>query len=124
VPPVGYAAMIVLVRNSRLVVTDSGGLQEEAAWLRVPTLVLRRSTPRWEGIAEGFAVLVGLDVGRALSAAEAALSAAALGRIAGLACPYGDGHTAARVVALLRDDDIRATWKLREPDYVGRAIPQ
>src|SRR5262249_56234316 len=72
IEPVGYSAMLSLVQRARLVVTDSGGLQEETAWFKVPTLVLRRSTPRWEGISAGFATLVGLDVQFVLDTAAAA----------------------------------------------------
>ena len=52
-----------------VVVTDSGGLQEEASWLGVPVVVLRRSTPRWESVHNGSAVLTGLDAARAAKAA-------------------------------------------------------
>ena len=61
VAPLPYRAMLELIVGSRLVVTDSGGLQEEASWYGVPVVVLRRSTPRWEGVAIGAATLVGLD---------------------------------------------------------------
>ena len=53
VPPLRYQAMLELVVSSRLVVTDSGELQEEASWFGIPVVVLRRSTPRWEGVAFG-----------------------------------------------------------------------
>jgi UDP-N-acetylglucosamine 2-epimerase (non-hydrolysing) len=67
--PVPYTIMIDLVAGSKLVVTDSGGLQEEPAWLGVPVVVLHRSTPRWEGLRTRIAILTGLDADRALTAA-------------------------------------------------------
>src|SRR6202035_1548244 len=103
IEPGGYSDMLSLVRRARLVVTDSGGLQEETAWFKVPTLVLRQSTPRWEGISAGFATLVGLDVQFVLDSAVAAVTPEALAHLEPQACPYGDGFTAARVARLLTD---------------------
>jgi UDP-N-acetylglucosamine 2-epimerase (non-hydrolysing) len=121
--PAGYSDMLSLLRRARLVVTDSGGLQEETAWFKVPTLVLRRSTPRWEGISAGFATLVGLDVQRALAAAQSATTPDALARLESLPCPYGDGFTAARVARLLADPELRRLIRPAEPDFVGQAVP-
>lgn len=122
--PVGYSQMLSLLRRARLVVTDSGGLQEETAWFKVPTLVLRRSTPRWEGISAGFATLVGLDVQLAIDTARSAASPEAVARLESLACPYGDGFTAERVVRLLADRSLRRLIEPTEPDFVGRPVPE
>lgn len=115
-PPLPYDAMLERVARSRVVVTDSGGLQEEAAWLGVPVVVLRRSTPRWEGVADGTSVLVGLDPARAVAAARSFALPDAQERVAGVPCPYGDGHTAARVVRLLGDPLVLSHLALQEPD--------
>lgn len=123
IEPVGYSAMLSLVRHARLVVTDSGGLQEETAWFKVPTLVLRRSTPRWEGISAGFATLVGLDVQLVLDTAAAAVTPEALARMEPQDCPYGDGFTAARVARLLADPGLRQLIQPAEPDFVGKPVP-
>lgn len=123
IEPVGYSAMLALLQRARLVVTDSGGLQEETAWFKVPTLVLRQSTPRWEGVSAGFATLVGLDVGFALDAAAAAVTPQALARLEPQACPYGDGFTADRVARLLADPDLRQLMRPAEPDFVGKPVP-
>lgn len=123
VPPLGYEQMLRALAQAAVVVTDSGGLQEEASWFGVPVVVLRRSTPRWEGVASGAAVLAGLDVQVALTAAVELATPARQHAVAALACPYGDGRTGARVARLLTDE---ATWellRLREPDYVGRPPP-
>lgn len=122
--PVGYSAMLSLVRQALLVVTDSGGIQEETAWFKVPTLVLRRSTPRWEGISAGFATLVGLDVEFAVDAARRATAPEALERLQAQPCPYGDGFTANRVAGLLADPDLRRLIEPAEPDFVRRSVPQ
>jgi UDP-N-acetylglucosamine 2-epimerase (non-hydrolysing) len=110
--------MVDLVAGARAVVTDSGGLQEEAAWCGVPVVVLRRSTPRWEGVLDRTSVLAGLDVDRAVRAAAAFCAPAAQARVAGVPCPYGDGHTAERVVRLLGDPAVVGRLALAEPDLV------
>jgi UDP-N-acetylglucosamine 2-epimerase (non-hydrolysing) len=99
--PLGYAAMAHLLKASALVLTDSGGLQEEAASLGVPTLVLREETDRPEAVAAGVARLVGTDPARIARAAKALLDAPARGRRrrAGL---YGDGRAGERIAWLLR----------------------
>jgi UDP-N-acetylglucosamine 2-epimerase (non-hydrolysing) len=122
-PPVPYDTMLELLRAARLIVTDSGGLQEEASWLGVPVVVLRRSTPRWEGVETGAAVLVGLDHGRALEAAERLTAPDEQSRIARLPCPYGDGHTAERVADILCDPATRALLTMHEPDFVDKDVP-
>jgi UDP-N-acetylglucosamine 2-epimerase (non-hydrolysing) len=121
-PPLPYEEMLRLMARSLVVVTDSGGLQEEASYFGVPVVVLRRSTPRWEGVAAGTSVLVGLDGEAALAAAARLCSAESQERaIAGseAACPYGDGHTAERVTELLLDDSTWDLLRLDEPDLTG-----
>jgi UDP-N-acetylglucosamine 2-epimerase (non-hydrolysing) len=93
-----YAQFVSLMKRSYLVLTDSGGLQEEAPALGKPVLVLRRTTERPEGIAAGVARLVGVETrdivaeaGRLLSDRRAYL------RIARAANPYGDGRAAQRI---------------------------
>jgi UDP-N-acetylglucosamine 2-epimerase (non-hydrolysing) len=121
--PLPYTTMIDLVAGSKLVVTDSGGLQEEAAWLGVPVVVLRRSTPRWEGVHSRIAILTGLDADRALKAAIELTCPETQRRVAETPCPYGDGHTARQVVRLLHDPGTEALLRLEEPDFVDRPPP-
>src|SRR5436305_151306 len=84
------------VAGARVIVTDSGGLQEEASWLGIPVVVLRRSTPRWEGVLAGTSVLTGLDVNLAVRAAIRQTDLSRLEQVAAAPCPYGDGHTGKR----------------------------
>ncbi|GAY09545.1 non-hydrolyzing UDP-N-acetylglucosamine 2-epimerase [Pseudonocardia sp. N23] len=121
--PVPYGEMIGLIAGAAVVVTDSGGLQEEASWLGVPVVVLRRSTPRWEGVHAGSAVLTGLDAARALKAAVDLTDVATRDRIAAQPCLYGDGHTAARVVRLLHDPATARLLTFDEPDWVDSEPP-
>ena len=122
--PLGYDAMLDLVGRAQVVVTDSGGLQEEAAWLGVPVVVLRRSTPRWESVDAGLAVLAGLDAELAVDACRRFVARDEQERVAATACPYGDGHTADRVVELLSDPAVVDLLRLREPDFTGGALPE
>ena len=123
VEPVPYTKMVRLIAGSTVVVTDSGGLQEEASWLGVPVVVLRRSTPRWESVRNGSAVLTGMDAARAAKAALRLSAPDAQMRVAELDCPYGDGHTGARVVAALHAPGTPALLALAEPDWVDREPP-
>jgi len=115
-PPLRYGQMLEAVAGARAVVTDSGGLQEEAAWFGVPVVVLRRSTPRWEGVLAGTSALTGLDASRALAAARSFIDPVAQRRAAAAPCPYGDGHVGPRITSVLSDPATRALVTVAEPD--------
>lgn len=121
--PVGYDKMLTLMASARVVVTDSGGLQEEAAWLRVPVVVLRRSTPRWEGVCLGMAELTGLDLERVVAAAVRLSGETEQERVGRLICPYGDGHSGQRIAELLAQPDAASMLQLTEPDFTRGATP-
>jgi UDP-N-acetylglucosamine 2-epimerase (non-hydrolysing) len=121
-PPLPFDGMVELVATSRVVVSDSGGLQEEAAWLGVPVVVLRPSTPRWEGVAAGISKLVGIDPDLALDAVRAFTTEEAQQRVAATRCPYGDGHTSERVAEILSERATRENLQLAEPDFVDKPI--
>src|SRR2546430_9198938 len=95
--------MLARIAGARLIVTDSGGLQEEASWFGVRVVVWRSSTPRWEGVEAGTPVLAGLDPDRAVEAGKQLSTPDEQRRVAAALCPSGDGHTAERVAALLAD---------------------
>jgi UDP-N-acetylglucosamine 2-epimerase len=102
-PPVGYGELVDLLRRSQLVLTDSGGIQEEAPSLGKPVLVLRDTTERREGIAAGTARLVGTSRRRIVAETERLLrDPAAYAAMARAHNPYGDGRAAGRVVRVLR----------------------
>jgi UDP-N-acetylglucosamine 2-epimerase (non-hydrolysing) len=122
VDPLPYGELLSALARCRVVVTDSGGLQEEASWLGIPAVVLRTTTPRWEGVVDGAAVLCGLDADRVLDHVARLGEPANMARIAALPCPYGDGQTASRVVGCLADPALRAVLSPREP-VLGDALP-
>jgi UDP-N-acetylglucosamine 2-epimerase (non-hydrolysing) len=101
-PPLDYLSMVYLLKRSYLVLTDSGGLQEEAPALGVPVLVLRESTERPEAVEAGTARLVGTDPDRIFSEAVALLeNHSEYQQMAQATNPYGDGHAAKRIVSEL-----------------------
>jgi UDP-N-acetylglucosamine 2-epimerase len=70
IEPVGYATMIALVKEAMFCMTDSGGLQEESATLKTPTIVLRNETEYQHYIDAGFLFLTGIDPGKILRKAK------------------------------------------------------
>ncbi len=101
-PPLNYRAMVWVLDACHFVVTDSGGLQEEAASLGKPVLVLRRSTERPEGIQAGVAKLVGTASGRVQEAIDTLLSDSdAYETMASCPNPYGDGKAGERIAAAI-----------------------
>lgn len=102
--PLDAIAFHNFMARAFLVLTDSGGAQEEAPSLGVPVLVLRDTTERPEGIEAGTARLVGTDPSSILTACEALLSdSAEYVKMAHAANPYGDGHAARRIADILMD---------------------
>jgi UDP-N-acetylglucosamine 2-epimerase (non-hydrolysing) len=101
--PLGYYDFVRLMSEAYLILTDSGGLQEEAPSLGVPVLVLREVTERPEGVAAGVVKVVGTDeqtiVREVVTLLENEL---AYQRMAQGANPYGDGRAGQRVVEAIR----------------------
>jgi UDP-N-acetylglucosamine 2-epimerase len=118
--PLDYASMVQLLSRSELILTDSGGIQEEAPSLGVPVLVLRETTERPEGLASGLVRLVGTRR-EAIVAEAAARLAAGASRSRPAANPYGDGRAAGRIVAALLAAP--ATPPARAPDDRGPLPP-
>lgn len=101
-PPLDHAAFVWLLRRARLVLTDSGGVQEEAPAFGVPVLVLRTVTERPEGVAAGVARLIGTRAGDIVAAAGPLLHDDALhGAMARAVLPYGDGRAGPRIARIL-----------------------
>lgn len=100
-PPVDYVSFVWLVKNCELILSDSGGVQEEAPSLRKPVLVLRDITERPEAVESGWARLVGTDPAQITDAALSVIgSSCAHGHIA--PNPFGDGHAAERIADYLQ----------------------
>jgi UDP-N-acetylglucosamine 2-epimerase (non-hydrolysing) len=102
--PLDYVQFIAAMKRAYIILTDSGGVQEEAPALGKPVLVLREETERPEAVEQGVVKLVGPNYERIVDEAqlllddESAYSAMARG-----VSPYGDGHAAERIVKTLRE---------------------
>lgn len=103
-PPLDYHPMVHLMKHAALILTDSGGLQEEAPSLGVPVLVLRKTTERPEGVEAGTLKLVGTETSKiVLEATHLLDDPTAYAEMAKAANPYGDGHAAKRIVDALQE---------------------
>jgi UDP-N-acetylglucosamine 2-epimerase (non-hydrolysing) len=115
--PCSQQELLGRMRDSDLVLSDSGGIQEEAPALGVPLLILRDKTERPEGIAAGSSLLVGTDQSRIVSEARRLLddpiARAAMSRPV---FPFGDGRTGARIAAIIE------TWLENRAASVGRRV--
>lgn len=102
--PLDYLGFVALLRRAHLVITDSGGVQEEAPSFDVPVLVTRAATERGEALAAGTARLVGTDRDAIVAAADALLGdPAAHAAMRGRGNPFGDGQAAGRIVGHLEE---------------------
>ena len=102
VPPCSHRELLQRMRDADLILSDSGGIQEEAPALGTPLLVLREKTERPEGVAAGSALLVGTGKARIVRETRRLLAnPAALARMAKRRFPYGDGHAAPRIAGII-----------------------
>ncbi len=103
ISPVSYFDLIYIMERAYLILTDSGGIQEEAPSLQKPLLVLRNVTERPEGITAGVARLVGSNKKKIVEEVEQLLTdPAAYRKMTNRQNPYGDGHAAERIVKILK----------------------
>lgn len=102
-PPLGYLDFLVLMKNSKLIVTDSGGIQEEATatCIKKPVLVIRTSTERPEAVETGFAKVVGTDKKDILSAMDEAISCP---KKLPDCSPFGDGKASEHIIEIIRNE--------------------
>ena len=99
-PPLSYPELVSEIARAHLILTDSGGIQEEAPFLKKPVLILRDVTERPEAVELGVAQLVGTDTDSVVAAVRKVLTDSALhARMAHGGSPYGDGYAAERIAA-------------------------
>jgi UDP-N-acetylglucosamine 2-epimerase (non-hydrolysing) len=105
-PPLGYLPFVHLLKQAKLVLTDSGGLQEEAPGLGIPVLVMRRVTERPEGVEAGTVRLVGSEARKIIAETRRLMDdPMAYAEMANATNPYGDGYAAGRIVKAIMDYD-------------------
>lgn len=103
IEPPDYVPFVHLIKQSHIVLTDSGGVQEEAPSLGKPVLVLRKTTERPEGVDAGSAKLVGTDVSVIVRETEKLLNdKSAYELMSQIKNPYGDGHAAEKIWEIIR----------------------
>lgn len=101
--PLPYEAFIYLMKSSHIILTDSGGIQEEAPSLSIPTVVMRDTTERWEAVDAGTVALVGTDKQKIIDTVSMLMDdSATYHKMANSINPYGDGRAAGRIVAFLK----------------------
>ena len=122
IEPQPYRVMVELLDRATLVLTDSGGLQEEAPTFGTPVLVMRATTERPEGVDAGVATLVGTDTDRIVDEARRLLrDSDAYARMTSAANPYGDGTAAQQIVAAIGSADHVDQPRYRTPGHF--AVP-
>lgn len=124
IPPLDYLSLIQVMKRADLVLTDSGGIQEEAPALGVPVLVLRQETERPEGVEVSAVHLVGTDRKRIVAEAcrllDDPLARSVMSR--GIS-PYGDGRASERIVAALLDQRVEEFAPQRAGSRTGTEAP-
>ena len=103
ITPLSHAQMVAAMQACDILLSDSGGMQEEAPALGVPMIVLREKTERPEGIASGNMVLVGTDQARIVDGVVRLLDPAVRAAMSNRAFPFGDGRSAERIAGHIVD---------------------
>ena len=114
--PLDYPNLVYLMKNAKLILTDSGGIQEEAPSFGCPTLVMRYETERQEGIDAGVSVLVGADYDKIISLSENILSKSKSATRLKVLNPYGDGKASIKIEQIISKYLYKKTASLEADD--------
>jgi UDP-N-acetylglucosamine 2-epimerase (non-hydrolysing) len=116
--PLGYLDFLALLKNARAVLTDSGGIQEEAMVLNTPCITLRTTTERPETIDAGGNVLAGVEEEKIKEIANRVLSNKELyDSMKNAKNPFGDGKAAERIVDILLELHKKGALAIKSPDF-------
>lgn len=99
IEPVGYLEMLILLQGAKLIITDSGGIQEEACILRVPCITIRDNTERPETVSVGANIIVGTSKAKVIAGAKAMLT-----KSRDWANPFGDGQSSGKIIDIITYD--------------------
>ena len=102
-PPIDYESLVFLLKHVELVITDSGGIQEEAPTFGLKVLILREKTERPEGVEAGIAKLVGTNPERIITEFKTILKDRELSKKLSIENPYGDGKASIRIIEALKE---------------------
>jgi len=109
IEPIDFDSCLQLQSKARLIITDSGGIQEEAPSFSVPTVVVREATERGEGVSHGFAILAGVNANSIIDAAENFLDDQLIKeKLSNKSNPYGDGLAGKRIISKLLNESKEA----------------
>lgn len=117
--PIGYLDFLVLISKSIIILTDSGGLQEEAITLNVPALTLRYNTERPETVTAGGNILVGSDKDYILETANKILNNEEFyNNMKNAKNPYGDGNSAVQILDIIEQSYNNGDLSISSPDNI------
>lgn len=112
IEPLQYLEFVYLMEKSTIVLTDSGGIQEEAPGLGKPVLVMRDTTERPEALSNGTVHLVGTDYDKIMTEVSILLEDEnAYAKMSQAVNPYGDGKACDRIVRILNDENVEKSRK-------------
>ncbi|KAF5081024.1 UDP-2,3-diacetamido-2,3-dideoxy-D-glucuronate 2-epimerase [anaerobic digester metagenome] len=124
IKPIGYLDFLILQSNSKLIMTDSGGIQEEAITLDIPCLTLRYNTERPETVQAGGNILVGSDTEKITEIVSMILGDEELyQRMKEAPNPYGDGTTSKQIVDAIQNAHDQGKLEIKPPESItGRQL--
>jgi len=118
IQPLGYLDFILLLSRAKAVLTDSGGIQEEAVILKVPCITLRNTTERPETVEVGGNILAGVESSKIIEKVELILNDRELyKKMRRTKNPFGDGRTGKRIVKILLEKYKKGELKISSPDF-------
>jgi UDP-N-acetylglucosamine 2-epimerase (non-hydrolysing) len=104
IEPLDYMNFVVLMKHSYIILTDSGGIQEEGPFLKIPVLVMRENTERPEGIKFGTSVLVGTDTNKIIEEVSNLINNKEYySSFSSKENPYGDGNASKKIASILSE---------------------
>jgi UDP-N-acetylglucosamine 2-epimerase (non-hydrolysing) len=119
VKPMGYLEFLLLLSESQVVLTDSGGIQEEAITLNLPCITLRYNTERPETVEAGGNILVGTSQKKIVNSVREILGDEDLYRsMKGAANPYGDGTASEKIMDIISEIESRGGLKIEAPNFI------
>ncbi|MFH1773822.1 MAG: UDP-N-acetylglucosamine 2-epimerase (non-hydrolyzing) [Methanobacteriota archaeon] len=118
IQPLGYLDFVLLLGRAKAVLTDSGGIQEEAVILKVPCITLRNTTERPETVEVGGNIIAGIDGSKILEKVNLVLNDRELyKKMRRAKNPFGDGRTGKRIVKILLEKHEKGELKISSPDF-------
>jgi len=121
IPPLSYLKFLKIMNKSKLILTDSGGLQEEAITLNIPVLTLRNNTERPETVKSGGNILVGNDKEKIIKYSLKILKNEEFNnKMKNTKNPYGDGTSAKQIIEIIKNKYDKHTLKIESPTDISR----